>query len=302
MIIGIPTETKLDEHRVALTPAGVHELVTEGHRVVVQAGAGTHVSHPDEYYARQGATLASDAAEVFEAADLMVKVKEPQLSEVPLIEARHTLFTYLHLAAVPEVAEALRAGGATCFAYETLEGPRGDLPLLAPMSAIAGALAAQVAATALTTPANGNGQLMGGVPGTKPAKVVVLGGGVVGTNSARVAVGMGAEVVVVDRSLERLSQLSEIFAGRVQTVFSTRVALEELVQTAAVVIGAVLVRGDLAPKLLTAQDLSSMKSGAVLMDVAIDQGGCFETSQPTTVRRATGDRRRCTRRSSAGGA
>jgi alanine dehydrogenase len=282
VIIGVPAETKPDEHRVALSPAGARELVIEGHSVCVQRGAGRWAGHDDDDYTRQGASLASTAAEVFDAAELIVKVKEPQPDEVELLGEHHTLFTYLHLAAIPELAERLRACGATCFAYETLAGPDGQLPLLAPMSAVAGRLAAQVAATSLTLPAGGRGLLIGGVPGTEPATVLVLGGGVVGTNSARVALGLGADVIVVDRSLERLRELDELFAGRVRTAYSTRVAVEELLRIADVVIGAVLVPGALAPKLITASDLSSMKPGGVLIDVAIDQGGCFETSRATT--------------------
>lgn len=287
MIVGVPTETKLDEHRVALTPAGVRELVIEGHRVCVQRGAGTRAAHEDADYARQGATLAATAEEVFGAADLIVKVKEPQPDELKLLNEHHTLFTYLHLAALPEVAEGLRVRGATCFAYETLTGRAGELPLLAPMSAVAGRLAAQVAAASLTTAAGGRGLLIGGVPGTEPATLVVLGGGVVGTNSARVALGLGANVIVVDRLLPRLRELDELFDGRARTVFSTRVALEELLEIADVVIGAVLIPGAPAPKLVTESDLSAMKPGAVLIDVAIDQGGCFETSRATTHRHPT---------------
>jgi len=282
MRVGVPTEIKQQEGRVALTPAGARELIAHGHEVLVQAGAGAGSRIPDEAYALQGATVVATAEDVFDGAELIVKVKEPQPGEVALLRPEHTLFTYLHLAPDPELAHGLCRSGATCIAYETVEDEHGRLPLLAPMSEVAGRIASQVGAAALVAPGGGRGVLMSGVPGVAPARVVVIGGGVAGTGAARVAAGMGAEVVVMDRSIARLRELDAELAGRVTTRFASSLAVEEALAEADLVIGAVLVKGARAPRLVRREHLARMRPGAVLVDISIDQGGCFETSRPTT--------------------
>jgi alanine dehydrogenase len=282
MLVGVPKEIKSSEYRVGLTPAAVGEYVAHGHQVLVETGAGDGIGAGDAVYRGAGATIARDAAEVFAKAGMIVKVKEPQLSEWRQFRPGQILFTYLHLAADPVQARGLMASGVTAVAYETVTDARGHLPLLAPMSEVAGRLSVQAAATALQKANGGRGILLGGVPGVEPGKVVVIGGGVVGTQAARVAVGMGAAVTILDKSLPRLRELDDLFAGRIVTRYSTREALAEEVAGADAVIGAVLVPGATAPKLVTRAMLATMKPGAVLVDVAIDQGGCFETSHPTT--------------------
>jgi len=280
--VGVPTEIKADEYRVALTPAGVRELVDAGHRVLVQSGAGEGSGLEDGAYAAQGATIVPDAEELFGAAELIVKVKEPQPEEVRRLEARHTLFTYLHLAADPQLTRGLMDSGATCIAYETVEDAHGRLPLLAPMSEVAGKIATQAGAFILEKPMGGRGILLGGVPGVAAAKVMVIGGGVVGMNAAFIALGMEASVYVLDRNLDRLRELDIAFAGRADTIFSSTLSIEELLPEMDLVIGAVLVHGARAPRVVTRAQLALMKRHAVLVDVSIDQGGCFETSRPTT--------------------
>ncbi len=282
MRIGVPTEVKDHEGRVGLTPAAVRELTARGHEVFVQADAGAACRFETRDYHDQGAVILQNASEVFEAAELVVKVKEPQPSEVALLRPGHVLFTYLHLAADPELAHNLAASGATCIAYETVEAPDGSLPLLAPMSEIAGRLAAQVAAACLTAPAGGVGRLLGGVPGVASARVVVLGGGAAGTHAAEVAAGMGADVSVLELSPLRLRALDRELSGRVSTHYSTATAIDELVAGADVVIGTVLSAAARAPKLLERRHLGAMRPGGVVVDVSIDQGGCLETSAPTT--------------------
>jgi len=282
MKIGVPKEIKIHEYRVGLVPAGVRELVDAGHQVLVQSGAGAGIGLDDSHYQAAGASIAPRAADVFAAADLIVKVKEPQLAECKLLRSGQTLFTYLHLAADREQAEALKASGATAIAYETVTAPDGSLPLLTPMSEVAGRMSVQVGANCLQKANGGFGVLLGGVPGVPPAKVVILGGGVSGTHAAEMAVGLRADVTVVDRSVKRLRELSSIFASQLNTVYSTAHAIEELVRDADLVIGAVLIAGAAAPKLVTRATVKTMKPGAVLVDIAIDQGGCFETSRPTT--------------------
>ena len=282
MLVGVPKEIKPGEFRVGLTPAAVGEYVAHGHLVLVETGAGDGIGAGDRVYRDAGATIAGNAAEVFAKAGMIVKVKEPQPVEWQQLRPGQILFTYLHLAADPAQARGLMASGATCVAYETVTDARGHLPLLAPMSEVAGRLSVQAAATALQKANGGRGILLGGVPGVQPAKVVVIGGGVVGTEAARMAVGMGARVTVLDKSLPRLRELDDIFFGRIVTRYPTREAIAEEIASADVVIGAVLVPGATAPKLVTRAMLKTMKPGAVLVDVAIDQGGCFETSHPTT--------------------
>ncbi len=282
MRIGIPTEIKVHEYRVGMVPAGVHELVAAGHRVLVQSGAGMGIGCDDSQYLAAGAQIAATAQEVFAGSDLIVKVKEPQIAECRMLSAEQILFTYLHLAADPAQAQALMSSGATALAYETVTAPDGSLPLLTPMSEVAGRMSVQVGASCLQKANGGRGVLLGGVPGVPPAKVVILGGGVSGTHAADMAVGMHADVTVVDRSVKRLRELSVSFGARLHTVYSTAHAIEELVRDADLVIGAVLVAGAAAPKLVTRAMVKSMKPGAVLVDIAIDQGGCFETSRPTT--------------------
>ncbi|MDX2308436.1 MAG: alanine dehydrogenase [Hyphomicrobium sp.] len=282
MRIGVPTEIKSNEFRVGLVPGSVRELVAKGHDVIVQAGAGAGIFADDETYVKAGARIVPDAAAVFAGSDMIVKVKEPQRVEWEKLRPDHILFTYLHLAPDPAQAIGLLESGATAIAYETVTDPAGGLPLLAPMSEVAGRLSIEAAALALRRPTGGRGVLMGGVPGVRPAKVVVLGGGVVGTHAARMAQGLGAEVSIIDRSLPRLRQLDELFEGRVKTLVSTMDTIETEVLAADVVVGAVLVAGASAPKLVTREMLGRMKKGAVLVDVSIDQGGCFETSKATT--------------------
>jgi alanine dehydrogenase len=282
MKVGVPTEVKTDEYRVALTPAGVRELADAGHQVFVQAGAGDGSSISDDAYAAQGATVLPEADAVFGEATLIVKVKEPQPSEVARLEPRHTLFTYLHLAADPELTRGLMESGATCIAYETVEDSRGRLPLLAPMSEVAGKIATQAGAFMLEKPLGGRGILLGGVPGVAAANVIVIGGGVVGMNAAFIALGMEATVYVYDRNIDRLRELDIAFGGRADTCFATTLSIEDRLPDADLVIGAVLVHGARAPHVITRAQLGLMKRHAVLVDVSIDQGGCFETSHPTT--------------------
>jgi len=282
MRVGVPTEIKADEYRVALTPSGVRELVDRGHEVVVETGAGEGSGLPDERYTEQGARILPDADAVFSEADLILKVKEPQAVEVARLESRHTLFTYLHLAPDPELTRGLMESGATCIAYETVEDGDGRLPLLAPMSEVAGKIATQAGAFILEKPLGGRGILLGGVPGVPAAKVMIIGGGVVGMNAAFIAIGMEATVTVFDRNVERLRGLDVALHGRADTCFSTTLAIEEHLPEADLVIGAVLVHGARAPRVVTREQLALMKRHAVLVDVSIDQGGCFETSRPTT--------------------
>jgi alanine dehydrogenase len=282
MRIGIPTEVKTDEYRVAITPAGVRELSSHGHEVLVQSGAGEGSAMSDEQFQAQGAHILGDADAVFAQAELVLKVKEPQPEEVGMLRKGQTLFTYLHLAAEPELARGLMGSGATCIAYETVEDAEGRLPLLAPMSEVAGKIATQAGAFMLEKPLGGRGILLGGVPGVAAATVLVIGGGVVGMNAAFIAIGMQADVFVFDRSIDRLRELEVAFAGRASTVYSSTLAVEEMLPAADLVIGAVLVHGGRAPRVVTREQLKLMKQHAVLVDVSIDQGGCFETSRPTT--------------------
>src|SRR6266571_5194177 len=281
MKIGVVKEIKSDEYRVALTPAGARELLQHGHDVVVEGDAGDGSAFPDAAYAAVGARLGS-AAEVWADAELLLKVKEPLPSEYPLIREGLVLFTYLHLAASEELTRALIASGAACVAYETVETDARALPLLAPMSEIAGRLAAQAGAYFLEKPLGGRGLLLGGVPGVAPGRVVVIGGGIVGYNAAVIALGLGANVTILDRSIDRMRHLEEILSGRVSLVMSSSLQIEESVKEADVVIGAVLIPGARAPKLVTRAMVAGMKEGSVFADVAIDQGGCAETSRPTT--------------------
>jgi alanine dehydrogenase len=282
MKIGVPKEIKVHEYRVGLVPAGVRELVEAGHSVLVQSGAGAGIGFEDSDYQAAGAKIAAEAADVFGAAELIVKVKEPQLGECNMLRTGQILFTYLHLAADKAQAEALLASGATAIAYETVTAADGSLPLLTPMSEVAGRMSVQVGASCLQKANGGFGVLLGGVPGVQPAKVVILGGGVSGTHAAEMAVGLRADVTVVDRSVKRLRELSTMFSSQLKTVYSTAHAIEALVRDADLVIGAVLIAGAAAPKLVTRAMVKTMKPGAVLVDIAIDQGGCFETSRPTT--------------------
>ena len=282
MRVGIPTEIKPDEYRVAVTPAGVRELAVHGHEVVIQAGAGEGSAIPDAEYLAQGARTVPDAAAVFEEGELILKVKEPQPGEVGMLGPAHTLFTYLHLAPDPELTGGLCDSGATCIAYETVEDERGRLPLLAPMSEVAGKIATQAGAFMLERPLGGRGVLLAGVPGVAAANVLVIGGGVVGFNAASIAIGMEADVFVFDRSIDRLRELDVAFAGRASTVYSSTLSVEQMLPQADLVIGAVLVHGARAPYVIRREQLSLMRSRAVLVDVSIDQGGCFETSRPTT--------------------
>ena len=282
MRVGVPKEIKVHEYRVGLTPGAVREYVAAGHNVVVETDAGGGIGATDEAYRKAGAVIAGTAAEVFKTCDMIVKVKEPQPREWSQLREGQILFTYLHLAPDPEQAKGLMESGCTAVAYETVTDAKGGLPLLAPMSEVAGRLSIEAAGSALKRSAGGRGLLLGGVPGVVPARVVVLGGGVVGTHAARMAVGLGAEVTILDRSIPRLRELDELFEGRARTRFSTIEAVEHEVFAADVVIGAVLVPGASAPKLVTREMLKSMQKGAVLVDVAIDQGGCFETSHATT--------------------
>jgi alanine dehydrogenase len=282
MKIGVPKEIKIHEYRVGLVPAGVRELVDAGHQVLVETGAGAGIGFEDAHYRAAGATIAVTPAEVFATSDLVVKVKEPQIAECRQLRKGQVLFTYLHLAADPEQTAALLASNATAIAYETVTATDGSLPLLTPMSEVAGRMSVQVGANCLQKANGGFGVLLGGVPGVAPAKVVVLGGGVSGTHAAEMAVGLRADVTVVDRSVKRLRELSAIFGNQLKTVYSTAQAIEDLVRDADLVIGAVLIAGAAAPKLVTRAMVKSMKPGTVLVDIAIDQGGCFETSRPTS--------------------
>ena len=283
MLVGVPKEIKADEYRVGLVPSAVRELVAHGHKVLVERGAGTGAGLADAVYESAGAEIVAAADQVFARADLIIKVKEPIGAERTMLRRGQILFTYLHLAPDRALTEALLACGCTAVAYETVTGPDGQgLPLLAPMSEIAGRLAIEAAGVALRRQNGGRGILLGGVPGVLPARVVVLGGGVAGTQAARMAAGLGAEVTILDRSLPRLRQLDELFQGRATTRFASAAAIEDAVLSADAVIGAVLIPGAAAPKLVTEQMLSRMKQGAVLVDIAIDQGGCFESSHATT--------------------
>ena len=282
MLIGVPKEIKNHEYRVGLTPAGARELTRHGHRVLVQRGAGTAIGLLDDDYTAAGAALCDDARDLFARADMIIKVKEPQAAECAMLRRGQILYTYLHLAPDPEQAAALVKSGAVCIAYETVTGPGGGLPLLAPMSEVAGRMSIQVAATHLESPRGGRGVLMAGVPGVPAAHVVVLGAGVVGTGALQMAVGLGARVTVLDTNVGRLRQLDLIFANRIATVCSNAHTIDEAVRDADVVIGAVLVPGASAPRLVTRDMIATMRTGAVVVDVAIDQGGCFETSHATT--------------------
>jgi alanine dehydrogenase len=282
VIVGVPTEIKSDEYRVAITPAGVRELTTHGHEVVIQSAAGDGSLIDDDEYVAQGARIVPTAGAVFDEAEMVLKVKEPQEDETHLLREGQILFAYLHLAPAPALTAALADSGATCIAYETVEDARGQLPLLAPMSEVAGKIATQAGAFMLERPLGGRGVLLGGVPGVPGARVVIVGGGVVGMNAAFIAIGMEAEVYVLDRSLDRLRELDIAFNGQAHTVFSSTLAIEQLLPSADLVIGAVLVHGARTPRLVTRAQLGLMKSRAVLVDVSIDQGGCFETSRPTT--------------------
>jgi alanine dehydrogenase len=282
MRVGCPREIKTHEYRVGLTPESAAELVRAGHDVFLETGAGEGIGADDARYRAAGVTILPDADAVFDTGELIVKVKEPQAVEIARLKPRHTLFTYLHLAPDPEQAKGLIASGATCIAYETVTDAAGRLPLLKPMSEVAGRMAVQVGAHYLEKAHGGRGVLMGGVPGVPPANVVILGAGVAGYNAAQIAVGMRARVTVFDKNLGRLEELDREFNGRLETVYSTRAAVEHAVVDADLVVGAVLVAGAAAPKLITRPMLSTMRAGSVIVDISIDQGGCFETSKPTT--------------------
>ncbi|HTM62959.1 MAG TPA: alanine dehydrogenase [Gammaproteobacteria bacterium] len=282
MLIGVPKEIKNFEYRVGLVPSSVREIIENGHQVVMQKNAGEKIGFTDALYESAGARIVDTAEEVFATADMIVKVKEPQPNECKMLRQGQVLFTYLHLAPDPEQAKLLEESGCVAIAYETVTSSSGRLPLLAPMSEVAGRLAVQAGATSLEIKNGGRGILLGGVPGVASAKVLVLGGGVAGTNSVRVAVGMGAHVVVIDKSLERLYQLDLQFGSSINTIYSTTHSIEHHLERADLVIGAVLVPGASAPKLVTKKMLQVMQPGAVMVDVSIDQGGCFETSKPTT--------------------
>ncbi len=282
MLVGVPKETKDSEYRVGLVPSTVRELTLRGHRVLVQRDAGVGAGIPDETYAAAGAEIAPDAERVFAETELVVKVKEPSAAECRMLHPGQVLFTYLHLAADLQQAEHLIASGVIAIAYETVTGPQGGLPLLVPMSEVAGRMAPQAGAHCLEKENGGRGVLLGGVPGVPAAEVLVLGGGTVGTNAARIASGMGADVTVVDRSADALRRIDTVFGGRVRTVYSTRDAVETLCRRADLVIGTVLIPGAQAPKLITAATVKAMLPGSVIVDVSIDQGGCAETSRPTT--------------------
>ena len=282
MKIGVPKEIKNHEYRVGLVPSSVQELVAAGHEVLVERGSGLGVGIADTDYQAAGACIVKDAATVFNEAELIVKVKEPQLSECAMLKPHHTLFTYLHLAADPDQAKALQRSGATAIAYETVTADDGSLPLLTPMSEVAGRMSIQVGAYSLQKASGGAGVLLGGVPGVEPAKVVILGGGVAGTNAAEMAVGLKAQVVVLDRNVKRLRELQFAFGNRIQAVYSTAQSVERHVLDADLVIGSVLIPGAAAPRLVTREMVSRMRPGAAMADISIDQGGCFETSRPTT--------------------
>jgi alanine dehydrogenase len=282
MRVGVPKEIKNHEYRVGLTPSSVAELVAAGHEVIVETQAGTGIDFSDGDYVAVGARIAGSATETFAAADMIVKVKEPQPSEIAMLEPRHLLFTYLHLAPDPDQAHGLIKSGATCIAYETVTARDGSLPLLKPMSEVAGRMSVQVGAHYLEKEQGGRGVLLGGVPGVAPAKVAILGGGVSGVNAAQMAVGMRADVTIYDISMNRLAELDMFFSSQIKTAYASKAAIAHAVRNSALVIGAVLVPGAAAPKLVTRDMLKTMKRGSVLVDIAIDQGGCFETSHPTT--------------------
>ena len=282
MRVGVPKEIKVHEYRVGLTPASVAELVAAGHDVIVETKAGVGIDFSDQDYINAGASIAGSAAEVFKAADMIVKVKEPQAPEIALLEPRHLLFTYLHLAPDPDQTKGLLASGATCIAYETVTASDGSLPLLRPMSEVAGRMSIQVGAHYLEKEPGGRGVLLGGVPGVAPAKVAILGGGIAGVNAAQMAVGMRADVTIYDISNARLAELDMFFGSQIKTAYATRAAIAHAVARSELVIGAVLIPGAAAPKLVTRDMLKTMKRGSVLVDISIDQGGCFETSRPTT--------------------
>jgi len=282
MYIGVPKEIKNHEYRIGLTPAAVRELVNQGHRVAVEDNGGKAIGFDNAQYQAAGAQILPDAASIFATTDMIVKVKEPQPQECAMLREGQLLFTYLHLAADPGQAEALQASGATCIAYETITAADGSLPLLTPMSEVAGRMSIQAGAHHLEKAQGGNGMLLGGVPGVEPARVLIIGGGIVGTNAAHMAIGMGADVTILDRSIPRLRELDDLFGGRVKTLFSTSEAVEQQALEADLVIGAVLIPGAAAPKLISRDLVARMGAGSVLVDVAIDQGGCFETSRPTT--------------------
>jgi len=282
MIVGVPKEIKNHEYRVGLTPPSVRELTSRGHTVLVQKDAGTAIGLDDSQYVAAGAQIVATAPEIFQRADMIVKVKEPQPVECAMLRAGQILYTYLHLAPDPDQTAALVKSGAICIAYETITGPGGGLPLLAPMSEVAGRMSIQAGAAHLEKSKGGMGILLGGVPGVAPGHVVIIGAGVVGTNALQMAVGTGARVTVLDKSVDRLRQLDLVYGNRIATLYSNAQSIEESVLSADLVIGGVLVPGAAAPKLVTKSMISRMKKGAVVVDVAIDQGGCFETSHPTT--------------------
>lgn len=282
MLVGVPKEIKNHEYRVGLTPAAVKEFIHNGHQVLVETNAGSGIGFSDEQYEHAGASIASSANQVFAEAEMIVKVKEPQPEECKQLNKGQTLYTYLHLAPDPTQTELLVESGATCIAYETVTDNFGGLPLLAPMSEVAGRMSIQAGAHYLEKAQGGSGTLLGGVPGVAPGQVLIIGGGVVGTNAAKMALGLGADVTILDRSLSRLRQLDDIFSGQLNTVYSTTDAIEHYSSISDLVVGAVLIPGATAPKLLNEQHISNMKSGSVLVDVAIDQGGCFATSKATT--------------------
>src|SRR3990167_4015663 len=281
MLVGVPKEVKIEEYRVGLTPYSVKELIGHGHEVIVQHNAGDAINFTDSSYQMAGARIVETAAELYQCADMIVKVKEPQAIEYPLLREGQILFTYLHLAPDPTQAQALLQSGCIAIAYETVTSLDEGLPLLAPMSQVAGRLAIQAGAHCLEKPSGGNGVLLGGVPGVYPGKVAVIGGGVVGTNAIRMAMGKEAQVTVLDKSLRRLQELNLQFGGRLNTAYSTEASIEQYVVEADLVVGAVLVPGKAAPKLVSHEMIRRMQPGSVVVDVAIDQGGCFETSRPT---------------------
>lgn len=282
MLIGVPKEIKNHEYRIGLTPAAVREYVENGHDVIIENNGGAAIGFTNEQYVEAGASIIDTPEEIFQRADMIVKVKEPQPNECKMLREGQILYTFLHLAPDPTQTELLGKAGCTAIAYETVTDNRNGLPLLAPMSEVAGRMSIQAGAHYLEKAHGGSGTLLGGVPGVAPGKVLIIGGGVVGTNAAKMAIGLGAEVTILDRSLPRLRELDDIFAGRVQTVYSTVDAIDKYSREADLVVGAVLIPGAAAPKLLTRENISNMKPGSVLVDVAIDQGGCFETSKATT--------------------
>ncbi len=287
MLIGVPKEIKNHEYRVGLTPSSVAELKSFGHQVLVEHNAGDAIDFSDDQYQQAGAEIVNTAKEIYQRSDMIIKVKEPQKNECKMLREGQILYTYLHLAPDPEQTALLIKSGATCVAYETVTDSKGGLPLLAPMSEVAGRMSVQAGAHHLEKAQGGRGVLMGGVPGVAPAKVLIIGGGVVGDNAAKMAVGMGAEVTILDRSISRLRELDNDFEGRARCVYSTVAAIEEYALEADLVIGAVLIPGAAAPKLLTKDLVKRMKKGSVVVDVAIDQGGCFETSRATTHQQPT---------------